>query len=638
MVIDGNTGQVLHAQAADETRYPASLTKMMTLYIAFELMEQGRMVPATRIKVSDEAAGTSPSKLGLPAGSDIALADALRAIVTKSANDMAVALAEHIAGSERKFAILMTRKARELGMTATTFKNAHGLPDGEQVTTARDMLTLALRLNDDFPKQYALFGLRAFSYNGKTHRNHNTMLGVYPGMDGLKTGYTTASGFNLVASVRRNGKYVVAAVFGGSTASARNAHMRTILDRALAKASTEQTRTQVAAARGERRARAGRKAVAEAAAGQAGNAPALVEPVRPAERPRAAATPPPMPQRVAEALRRTETRDTRDAAAIPSAAERAGAVAEARDTPAGASAAQETTARPLPSATPIEVYKVRPVMVAPRARPSPPVADVASREVAPVEREPRGPNSRDAAAFDPPPEQAPGPGTQRPRLPSFVPANLQQARPQMPVERAATPSMSAPAPVAIPAASVAAPVAVRPPTRIRRAAAPTEIAPPSSATSLAAPAPVEITTPGRGRAPSSLQAQAERLRRGAELSGGVPEPARPFATANAGAASGPSTAYRLNGPAPSGAAPPAAAEGIAIQVGAYATPAEAQRQLEAVRARSGAILGHAQPSTQAVQTGGRQLYRARFVGLDQATATTACTELRRRQIDCHVSR
>lgn len=634
MVIDGNTGQVLHAQAAEENRYPASLTKMMTLYIAFELMEQGRITPQSRIRISDEAAGTPPSKLGLPAGTEIAAGDAIRAIVTKSANDMSVALAEHIAGSETKFAILMTRKARQLGMNATTFRNAHGLPDGAQVTTARDMLTLALRLNDDFPKQYAYFGLRQFSYNGKTYRNHNTMLGTYPGMDGLKTGYTTASGFNLVASVRRNGKYVVAAVFGGSSASARNAHMRTILDRSLARASTEKTRTLVAEARADRGTRAERTAArAEqrarvAAAGGAGassaggaelvlppsanNSPALIEPVRPAARPRAenggAGTAaalispapqeaPRMPQRVAEAIRKT---DGTPSPAV--AADSPGTPVTAADTPRETSPEAVPPAVPLPAPrdvpaanpTPVEVYKVRPVMVAPRARAVASEPPLVAENTSPVRAAPssltRAPSGPPAAAYDPPPQAG---------------SRMTFGAPTL-VSAGAPPVSTAPAAPAAPAVS-----------------------PP--------PAPAPVPASGRGMAPSSLQAQAARLNRGAEPRAPTPGPSQrtAIAMAPAGPGAAATTAYRLKGPEP--ASQPAPAAGIAIQVGAYASAAEARRQLDAVRARS-AILARAQPSAEPVQTGGRQLFRARFTGLDAAAAATACTELRRQQIDCLVAK
>jgi D-alanyl-D-alanine carboxypeptidase len=242
LAIDANTGEVLYSQAADEPRYPASLTKMMTLYIAFSEIEAGRLSYDTHIKISETAASVAPSKLDLEPGSEITLIDAIKALVTKSANDVAVAIAERIAGSEEAFARLMTQRARAIGMRSTHFQNASGLPDLNQLTTARDMLTLALRIHDEFPKHYRLFSLRSFTYKGETHRNHNTLLFHYPGTEGMKTGYTRMSGFNLVTSVKRDGKHVVAAVFGGSTAGTRNAHMRSILTRTLAKASKVKTR------------------------------------------------------------------------------------------------------------------------------------------------------------------------------------------------------------------------------------------------------------------------------------------------------------------------------------------------------------------------------------------------------------
>jgi len=242
IAIDANTGAVLHNRAGDAVRYPASLTKMMTLYMTFELIELGRLDYDSKIKMTEEAAAAPPSKLDLAPGEEISVLDAVKALVTKSANDVAVALAQHIGGTEQNFARLMTRKARQIGMTKTVFKNASGLPDPEQVTTARDMLRLALRLQDEFPRQYKLFATRRFTFRGHTYRNHNALLTRYRGMDGIKTGYTRASGFNLVSSVRRHGKHVVAAVFGGRTARIRNARMRSLLNKALAKASTKVTR------------------------------------------------------------------------------------------------------------------------------------------------------------------------------------------------------------------------------------------------------------------------------------------------------------------------------------------------------------------------------------------------------------
>jgi len=249
MAIDANTGTGLHNKSGDAACYPASLAKMMTLYMTFEMIEQGRMSYATKIKMTETAAAAPPSKLKLKPGDELTVLDAIKALVTKSANNVAVALAEHIGGSEENFARLMTKRARQLGMTSTVFKNASGLPNREQKTTARDMLKLAMHLQDHFPQHYKLFSIRHFTYRGRRYRNHNALLRQFRGTDGIKTGYTRASGFNLVANVRRDGKHVVAVVFGGKSARVRNAKMRSILTKALAKASRKKTRKPVLVAR-----------------------------------------------------------------------------------------------------------------------------------------------------------------------------------------------------------------------------------------------------------------------------------------------------------------------------------------------------------------------------------------------------
>jgi D-alanyl-D-alanine carboxypeptidase len=242
LIVDANTGQTIYQSSADELRHPASLAKMMTLYIVFEQIEQGRLSYQTKVKASANAAAAAPSKLELDEGDEIALIDAIKALITKSANDVAVAVAEHIGGTETNFARLMTQKATQLGMKSTLFRNASGLPNDEQVTTARDMATLALRLQDDFPKHYPLFATRTFEFNGDTYKNHNSLLANYEGTDGLKTGYTQASGFNLVASVRRGQKHVIGVVFGGASAATRDRTMRTFLNVGLVRASHVKTR------------------------------------------------------------------------------------------------------------------------------------------------------------------------------------------------------------------------------------------------------------------------------------------------------------------------------------------------------------------------------------------------------------
>lgn len=470
MVIDANTGRVLHEQAADEPRYPASLTKMMTLYVVFELMEQGRLSPTTRIKISDTAASAPPTKLGLAAGSDIALLEAIKALIVHSANDISIAVAEHVAGTEEKFAALMTRKARQIGMTKSTFRNAHGLPDPDQQTTARDMLTLAMRMNDDFPNQYKLFSTRSMTTAGRSHRNHNTMLVTYEGMDGIKTGYIRSSGFNLVASVRRGGKHVVAVVFGGTSASARNVYMRALLDRSLPKAGTVRTR--------EKSVKPSAVAGAQPRPVPAVNAserPRLIEPPRLVQRPKPAASPAPASE---------------DVASFPQASASGG----------------------------VEVARVRPVLM--------PMAG----------------------------------GRSGPAGPSAAPV------PTQPAFAAASPAISG--------------------------------RPPSATT--------------RSLHPSTLDAQADRL---ASTGGGPP----------ANTVRSEPRASGLRG-------------SVAVQVGAYSTEAEAKRQLVAARTKSAAALAAAEARTQPVTTGTRQLWRARFVGLDETSAAAACTQLRLAQVDCVVTR
>ncbi|MFZ1104874.1 MAG: D-alanyl-D-alanine carboxypeptidase [Hyphomicrobiaceae bacterium] len=242
LVVDVNTGRTLYQSGADALRYPASLTKLMTLYLLFELLEQGRLSLSSKIRFSAKAAAVQPSRLEVEEGTEITVGDAIKALIVKSANDVAIAVAERIAGSEERFAELMNRKAAELGMKRTEFRNASGLPHPEQVTTARDMITLALNLHDRFPSYYPLFATRTFTWGGDTYRNHNALLFRYKGLEGLKTGYIRASGFNLVAAARRGKKRVLVAYFGGKTAALRNAAVRAHLDAGFAKASAVKTR------------------------------------------------------------------------------------------------------------------------------------------------------------------------------------------------------------------------------------------------------------------------------------------------------------------------------------------------------------------------------------------------------------
>lgn len=233
IVVDADTGRVLHAQAADTQRYPASLTKMMTLYMAFDALKAGQLSLNQRLHVSPYAAGQSPSAIGLKAGQTITVRDAILAAVTKSANDATVVLGEAIGGTESQFAEMMTRRAHRLGMHDTTFRNASGLPDPKQKTTARDMATLALALLKNHKDHYHYFATPEFEWDSKVFTNHNHLLRNYEGVDGIKTGFIRASGFNLVASAVRDGRRVIGVVFGGTSGPARDARMVKLLDMAF---------------------------------------------------------------------------------------------------------------------------------------------------------------------------------------------------------------------------------------------------------------------------------------------------------------------------------------------------------------------------------------------------------------------
>ena len=230
IVVDANTGEVLYSKRADSPRYPASITKIMTLYLTFEALQSGRLHLDDELTISAHANSMSPTKLGLGAGGHIRVDDAIRAIAVKSANDMAVALAERIGGSESRFAALMTLRAQELGMTNTQFVNASGLPDRRQLSSARDIALLSRAVMRDYPQYYGYFGIHRFTYRGETMSNHNHLLDSMPGVDGLKTGFTNASGYNLAASAVRNGRRLIAVVMGGSSWAARDANVQDLLN------------------------------------------------------------------------------------------------------------------------------------------------------------------------------------------------------------------------------------------------------------------------------------------------------------------------------------------------------------------------------------------------------------------------
>ena len=239
-VIDATNGNVLYQRGPDKPMYPASLTKMMTLYLVFEALEAGTLSPDTRMRVSQRAQDQQPAELGLVKGQSITVEDAIMALITKSANDAATVVAEKLGGgSEWRFAVKMTRKARELGMRNTTFMNASGWHDSKMKSTARDMSIMSLRLLSDFPRDYRRFSTRTFSYRGTTYRNHNRLLGAVDGVDGIKTGYTRRAGWNLAASARVDGRRIVGVIMGGRSADWRNRRMTQLIGQGFKTAARE---------------------------------------------------------------------------------------------------------------------------------------------------------------------------------------------------------------------------------------------------------------------------------------------------------------------------------------------------------------------------------------------------------------
>jgi D-alanyl-D-alanine carboxypeptidase len=386
IVVDGNSGSVLQAASPDALRHPASLTKVMTLYLLFERLESGRLKLDSALKVSERASEQAPTKLGLKPGQTISVEDAIKGIVTKSANDAAVAVAENLGGDEDGFAKLMTQKAHALGMAHTVYVNASGLPDDDQVTTARDQVILGRAIQERFPRYYRYFSTESFVYHGEAMRNHNHLLGAVDGVDGIKTGFTRASGFNLLTSLHRDGRYLVAAVMGGPSASERDERMRELISAHIKEAAVRRTAPMIAEA-AERReevstkppaARADRTATASVepripAGSNDPIRPLLVKTISYRTAPVQTASLAPMPALVPVAAPAAVSQPSAVAPAAPTeTATRASAPARADIAAAapnvGIKVAQAETSQPAPTAsepTPVKSADVAPVQIHP---------------------------------------------------------------------------------------------------------------------------------------------------------------------------------------------------------------------------------------------------------------------------------
>lgn len=289
IVVDFESGKVLSEQGADERRHPASLTKMMTLFLIFEALDAGKITLNTRWNVSEYAAGQAPTKLNLQAGDRVAVRDIILGMVTRSANDAAMVAAENLSGSEAKFADLMNKRARDIGMTRSNFENPHGLPNDGQITTVRDMATLGREIIKRYPHHYAFFSTQQFTFEGRKYANHNRLMNWYPGADGIKTGFIRASGFNLVASAVRDGRRIVAAVIGGPNPSERDQYTGKLLDAGFGRADSLPATRVAQASSGARKASAGtRKAAPARAQASVSSATSSAAPARRANPPQPA--------------------------------------------------------------------------------------------------------------------------------------------------------------------------------------------------------------------------------------------------------------------------------------------------------------------------------------------------------------
>jgi D-alanyl-D-alanine carboxypeptidase len=593
IVVDANTGTVLHSTNPDAQRHPASLTKIMTLYLLFEQLEAGKLKLDSPLKVSEAASGQDPTKLGLKPGSTLAVEDAIKGMVTRSANDAAVVVAEAIAGDEREFAKLMTRTARALGMSNTVYRNASGLPDKDQVTTARDQSTLGRAVQERFPRYYKYFSIRTFTFRGQSISNHNHLLGKVEGVDGIKTGYINASGFNLVTSVHRGNRYLVAVVMGGSSGSSRDARMRDLISDKIAQASTKRTTSMFAEAGETPESQPEPKVAAkpepkpesksEPKVAAKAEAKAETKVAETKVEPKAEAKPETKPEPKAEAKAKGESRfAVASAISVPVRFGPPGSQAEpavARAEPAAARVEPAAAAAPTPSRIATgSTDPIRPVLVKTlTVRASAQVAAVAPLN-----------NPSSAAAETQPIRVAAVPVA--PTAP--VATTVAAAKPEAPAQPAAVPAQPTPAPAAV--------------------AKPEVIAPP--------PAPAAIAK-AEPPAPTAVTVAATK-----------PEQPTPLPTARP--ATPPARTASTDPARAAPAAKPQHRSGWIIQVGAYPGEQAAKQRLSSVQSKASKMLTGAEAFTETIEKGGTTYYRARFAGLDKDTAEAACKYLKKNDVEC----
>jgi len=618
IVVDANSGAVLHATNPDARRHPASLTKIMTLYLLFEQLDAGKLKLNSPLKVSAEAAGQTPTKLGLKPGSTLAVEDAIKGMVTRSANDAAVVVAEAIAGNEDDFAKLMTRKAQALDMKNTVYKNASGLPDDNQVTTARDQSMLGRAIQERFPRYYKYFSIRSFTFRGESISNHNHLLGKVEGVDGIKTGYINASGFNLVTSVHRGNRYLVAVVMGGSSGGSRDARMRELISEKIALASIKRTAPMVAEATGASDVKPEPMVVTKA---EAKPEPTVAAKTEPKPEPMVVTKPEP---KVAAAKVEPKEAPKAEAKAEPRFAVASATSLPVRFNPTAPPAEPAAMrSEPTATATPTQARglvgstePLRPVLVktltvkagmrtaslgashvaAPAGEPQP-VAAAAPTPVAAAKPEAAAPPPAPVTAATPEPSSPPA-------------APVAAAKPEPPAPPPAPVVAPKPEPARAPEVATKPEPAAAPPTPAI-AAKVEPAAPPPMPVAAAKPEPA-AEPPGPGIASASPAAAA-------------PAPAAPAAKP------APMPTAR---PASAPAAKPQHKPGWMIQVGAYPAEQAARQRLSTVQSKASKMLTGAEAFTETIDKGGTTYYRARFAGLDKDKAEAACKYLKKNDVEC----
>ena len=548
IIVDANSGAILQANNADAQRFPASLTKIMTLYVLFERLESGKMKLDSMMPVSENASEQAPTKLGLRVGDELKVEDAIKGLVTRSANDAAVVIAEAISGNEDEFAKLMTRKARALGMSRTTYRNPNGLPNPEQTTTARDQALLGRAIQDRFPRYYRYFATNNFVYRGKAIRNHNKLLGHVEGVDGIKTGFTRASGFNLVTSIKRGNRHLVGVVLGGRSGGSRDAIMRNLLAEHLERGATRRTVASIT------------ENGAPVVVAQADDTP-VVASGRPEIKP--------VESKTVE-LKPTVASSDYDTEGNPARRENA--------------PVQVATAAAEPIAAPSAPAQAN-ITATPQQRMAPLTNGVVSAQAL-----------------------APIPGSTEPMTPVRVKTLQVKAGPIK--------------------------VASAGPTQI----VPQPVQSQPIVTSTVDPAKTNTV------AKSDLAPLAPNHGKGQGILGTLPGNAMAYADPAPRAAPPAPAPVAAASPQPQAAPAPKQVEAPkpsvrpgswVIQVGALESEAEAKTRLNEARDHARAILGKAEPFTEAVAKGDKQLYRARFAGfVDKDTAEAVCKTLKRSELPC----